>query len=92
MGEWETKKPDETGRLKDIELDTNGDGKIDTVLSDTTGDGRLDTVYIDEDGDGTPDTILMDLDGDGIMDAEVDYTLSSEKDELPEDEEEDEEV
>ena len=57
-----------------IELDTDGDGIIDTVDVDDDNDGILDTVEDnglvdrDTDGDGTPDRIDLDADGDGCFD------------------------
>lgn len=51
-----------------VELDTDGDGKVDTTLKDTNGDGVVDTVELDTDGDGRIDTIMRDTDGDGRVD------------------------
>ena len=46
------------------ELDTSGDGRMDTLLLDTTGDGRGDTlargVAVDTTGDGVADSIVVD--------------------------------
>ena len=42
------------------ELDTTGDGFVDTVEKDTTGDGKVDTVLKDTTGDGHMDQIKQD--------------------------------
>jgi hypothetical protein len=51
-----------------VELDTDGNGVVDTILRDTDGDGTVDTVELDTTGDGQVDTILRDTDGDGMVD------------------------
>ena len=48
-----------------FEVDTTGDGKIDTVYKDTTGDGQYNVVLQDTTGDGQFDTCKKDTTGDG---------------------------
>ena len=40
------------------ELDTDGDGVVDTVVLDTDGDGEADAVAVDTNGDGEMDTVI----------------------------------
>lgn len=40
------------------ELDTDGDGEVDTVVLDTDGDGEADAVAVDTNGDGEVDTVI----------------------------------
>lgn len=54
------------------ELDTTGDGKVDTVAIDNSGDGRPDELILDTTGDGKADTKFVDTTGDGIVDTVVD--------------------
>ena len=54
------------------EVDTNGDGMVDTVAMDTDGDGRPDVVVQDTDHNGKADTAFVDTTGDGIVDTEID--------------------
>ena len=51
------------------ELDTTGDGIIDTIVADTTGDGKFDTIMTDTTGDGVMDTAFIDETGDGQVDS-----------------------
>lgn len=52
-------------------VDTNGDGIMDSVGTDLDGDGLYDSISIDTDGDGIIDTIQYDSDGDGFIDEEI---------------------
>lgn len=58
-----------------VEVDADGDGKIDGLGYDTDSDGELDTFYLDSDGDGVADKALyvneVDTDGDGVDDSLV---------------------
>lgn len=53
-----------------LEIDSDGDGIVDSIDLDDDNDGILDTVEGtgDTDGDGTPDYLDLDSDGDGVWD------------------------
>lgn len=54
-----------------IELDTNGNGKIDMVAIDLNGDGLFDIMRVDEDENGAFDYVLIDNDYNGVIDLTV---------------------
>lgn len=52
----------------DIEIDQDGDGRIDFVGHDYNRDGLVDDADYDTDGDGVFDTRMTDVNGDGWLD------------------------
>ena len=55
----------------DIEIDQDGDGRIDFVGHDYNRDGLVDDADYDTDGDGVLDTRMVDDNGDGWMDRSI---------------------
>ena len=56
------------GSSGDSEVDTDGDGIIDSIDADADGDGFIDEGKTDTDGDGTIDSADLDANGNGILD------------------------
>jgi hypothetical protein len=48
-----------------LDLDLDGDGRLDAVGLDFDGDGMRDDAFADFDGDGVADHAVLDLDNDG---------------------------
>ncbi|OBH27051.1 pullulanase [Mycobacterium sp. E342] len=53
----------------DLDLDLDGDGRLDAFGLDLDGDGLLDDALADLDGDGIADHAVLDLDNDGTPEA-----------------------
>jgi len=50
-------EPDDKSEGVYLEMDTTGDGTVDTVLYDEDRDGNIDYSIMDVDGDGEPDLV-----------------------------------
>ncbi|KLO28621.1 hypothetical protein [Mycobacterium haemophilum] len=48
-----------------LDLDLDGDGRLDAISLDLDGDGLHDDALVDFDGDGVADHAVLDLDNDG---------------------------
>lgn len=51
-----------------LDIDSTGDGVIDTYIADTDGDGTMDRIDLDQNDDGVADLALLDTDADGATD------------------------
>ncbi len=54
---------------RDLDLDLDGDGRLDAFGLDFDGDGLHDDAFVDLDGDGVADHVVLDLDNDGTPEA-----------------------
>jgi hypothetical protein len=77
----ETGKPDPVEGSEEIEIDTtadevdtDGNGVVDTYEFDDNGDGVADYVEVDVDEDGEIDAALVDSDFDGVFDVAISDT------------------
>ncbi|OBF06573.1 pullulanase [Mycobacterium sp. ACS4054] len=54
---------------RELDLDVDGDGRLDAYGLDFDGDGLRDDAFADLDGDGIADHLVLDVDNDGTPEA-----------------------